>query len=117
MRSGETREIWKPRDIERRLMVLEQRAAARLPLFPLPVDEFPELRSPESMRRLRMRVIELLISPRGEVRIETRGYVGGACLQATEALERALGLKQSDQPTAEGFQAEAATQELTREQS
>ncbi len=44
-----------------------------------------------------MPVIEVLISPRGETRIETHGFIGAACQEATRGLEAALGLVQSEQ--------------------
>jgi len=47
------------------------------------------------------RVIEVLISPTGETKIETRGFAGPGCQQATRALEGALGLKQSETLTVE----------------
>lgn len=50
--------------------------------------------------------IDVLITPEGEVQITTSGYKGSSCLKATEALERALGAKSSDQPTAEMKQTE-----------
>ena len=45
--------------------------------------------------------IEVHISPTGETTIQTRGFAGPACQQATKALEAALGLKQSETLTAE----------------
>ncbi len=53
--------------------------------------------------------IEVLISPTGETTIQTRGFIGTACQQATKALEAALGLKQSETMTAEYHQ--SATEE------
>ncbi|QDU29400.1 hypothetical protein ETAA8_45100 [Anatilimnocola aggregata] len=37
--------------------------------------------------------IEVTISPTGETRLETRGFAGGACRQASQFLEQALGTK------------------------
>lgn len=54
-----------------------------------------------------MKKIDVLITPEGEVKITTSGYKGAECLKATEALERALGAKTSDKPTAEMKQTEA----------
>jgi hypothetical protein len=48
--------------------------------------------------------ILITISPTGETHLETRGYSGPACLQATRTLEAALGLRQSDALTAEFFE-------------
>lgn len=53
-----------------------------------------------------MKKIDVLISPKGEVTITTSGYKGASCLKATEGLERALGAKATDQPTAEMKQTE-----------
>ncbi len=47
---------------------------------------------------------EVLISPTGETTIQTQGFVGAACQQATKALEAALGWKQSETLTAEYHQ-------------
>ncbi len=55
-----------------------------------------------------MKSIEILVSPKGEARIETRGYAGVACQDATRLLEAALGVKQSEQLTAAYFQHQTA---------
>jgi hypothetical protein len=52
-----------------------------------------------------MRTIELVVSPSGETTLETKGYSGDACRNASAFLEAALGFKQSDQPTAEALTA------------
>lgn len=50
-----------------------------------------------------MTTITVDVSPQGEIRLETRGYHGAACREASRDLERALGLVTSDRPTAEQF--------------
>ena len=50
------------------------------------------------------RVIEVTISPQGETTIQTKGYVGGDCLQASKFLEQALGVVASERKTAEFYQ-------------
>lgn len=45
--------------------------------------------------------IEITVSPQGETRIETKGFVGPSCRDATRDLEAAMGLRISEQPTAE----------------
>ena len=40
------------------------------------------------------RVIEVTVSPQGEVTVQTRGYAGGECLRASKFLEQALGAPQ-----------------------
>lgn len=44
-------------------------------------------------------VIEVIVSPNGQVRVETKGYVGNECRSASANLERALGLRQSERLT------------------
>ena len=61
-----------------------------------------------------MKTIELVVSPSGETKLETKGFAGDACREASAFLEAALGAKQSDQPTAEAF---AAASESTLQQS
>lgn len=53
-----------------------------------------------------MKTIEILVSPEGDIRLVTHGFVGDACHNATHALERALGIIQTDQPTNEMFTTE-----------
>lgn len=44
--------------------------------------------------------IELVISPTGETRLETKGYSGAECLVASQFLEAALGRTLSERKTA-----------------
>ena len=53
-----------------------------------------------------MKSIEITISPKGDTKIETKGFTGGSCRNASRNLERALGLVQSDAATAEFYQAQ-----------
>jgi hypothetical protein len=48
--------------------------------------------------------IEVSISPAGEVRLETRGLKGEACLAETEALEKGLGQLRAREKTGEYYQ-------------
>jgi hypothetical protein len=50
------------------------------------------------------RVIEVLISPQGETTVQTKGFSGTECLQASRWLEQALGLAVADRKTGEFFQ-------------
>jgi len=49
------------------------------------------------------RVIEVTVSPTGETTVQTKGYAGGDCLQASKFLEDALGVVAVDRKTAEYF--------------
>ena len=50
------------------------------------------------------KTIEVVVSPAGDVQLETKGFVGANCLAASAAMEKALGLAVSDERTAEFFQ-------------
>jgi hypothetical protein len=60
------------------------------------------------------RLIELIVSPQGEATIQTQGYAGGDCLQASQFLEQALGIVASDQKTAEFYARETTPQQVTQ---
>jgi hypothetical protein len=51
-----------------------------------------------------MKTIEVIISPKGETKIETRGFAGSSCQQASQFVEQALGTKVSEMPTTEFYQ-------------
>lgn len=50
------------------------------------------------------RIIEITVDPAGKTKLETRGFAGPSCRDASRGLERVLGLVESDQPTAEMHQ-------------
>ena len=54
--------------------------------------------------------IEILVNPKGEVTVQTKGFAGSSCRQASQALEKALGIVQSDTPTAEMYQTQSIDQ-------
>jgi DUF2997 family protein len=51
-----------------------------------------------------MRVIEVVVSPQGEITMQTKGYAGADCLQASKFLEQALGIAATDRKTIEYYQ-------------
>jgi hypothetical protein len=51
------------------------------------------------------RIIEVVVSPTGDVTVQTKGYAGGDCLLAGKFLEQALGAVVEDQKTAEFYEA------------
>ncbi len=51
-------------------------------------------------------VIEVVVSPKGETTIQTKGYAGPNCLQASKFLEQALGVVTSDRKTPEIHESE-----------
>jgi hypothetical protein len=54
-----------------------------------------------------IKTIEIIVSPQGQSRIETKGFVGAECREASRFLEQALGQQTSEQLTAEFHQASA----------
>lgn len=61
-----------------------------------------------------MRQIIVTVPLKGPVVIETKGFTGNACMQATERLKSALGVTISETPTEEMFQAETQAEEQTQ---
>lgn len=59
-----------------------------------------------------MKLIEVVVSPQGETTVQTQGYVGSDCLQATKFLEQALGVVAAERKTAEYYQTQTQQQEV-----
>lgn len=57
------------------------------------------------------RVIEVTFSPQGDTKIQTKGFAGSDCLEASRFLEAALGLATSDQKTGEFYQTQPVQQQ------
>ena len=56
--------------------------------------------------------IEVVVAPNGQTRVETTGFTGSTCRQASEFIERALGAKTGEMLKAEFYQAAVATQQV-----
>ena len=54
------------------------------------------------------RTIEITVSPTGASLIETRGFAGNSCRDASRLIERALGRVAAERLTAEFYAANAA---------
>ena len=50
-----------------------------------------------------MKIIEVVVSPRGETTIQTRGFSGSECQQASKWIEQSLGASVFEQKTSEFF--------------
>ena len=59
------------------------------------------------------RSIEIIVSPSGQTRVETRGFAGSECRQASQFIEQALGQQTSEQLTAE-FHQQAGQQQTSQ---
>ena len=51
------------------------------------------------------RTIEIIVAPDGKTTIQTRGFVGSSCQDASRFIEQALGQRTDEKLTAEFYQA------------
>src|SRR5262249_47430799 len=58
------------------------------------------------------RMIEVLVSPTGEVSVQTKGFAGSDCLQASKFLEQSLGATTTDRKATEFYQEVPTEQQL-----
>ncbi len=63
-----------------------------------------------------MKTIEITVSPTGQSKVETRGFTGGECREASRFLEQALGARTAETLTAEYHQGQQTGQELRQSQ-
>ncbi|MDR3638634.1 MAG: DUF2997 domain-containing protein [Isosphaeraceae bacterium] len=59
-----------------------------------------------------MKKIEITVSPKGETKVETKGFTGGACREASRFVEQALGTRTAESLTAEFYETQETGQEL-----
>ena len=59
-----------------------------------------------------MKIIEITVGPKGETKVETRGFSGGACREASRFLEQALGARTAEALTAEFHQGQSVDQDV-----
>ena len=50
------------------------------------------------------KIIEIIVSPKGETRLETKGFAGDECQEASRFVEEALGKPTGERLTAEFHQ-------------
>ena len=62
------------------------------------------------------KIIEITVSPTGTTKVETRGFTGGECREASRFLEQALGARTGEQLTAEFHTGQQTGQELKQSQ-
>ena len=58
------------------------------------------------------KVIEITVDPKGEATVQTRGFTGGECREASRFVEQALGQQTAETLTAEFYQGQQAGQHL-----
>ena len=56
------------------------------------------------------RTIEIIVTPNGQSQVQTKGFTGSSCRQASGFIEQALGQRTSEQMTAEYYQQASQSQ-------
>lgn len=63
-----------------------------------------------------MKIIRITVDPKGQTRVETRGFAGPECREASRFVEQALGSRSAESLTAEFHQGQQAGQDLWQSQ-
>ncbi len=64
-----------------------------------------------------MIIIEVLISPQGQVSLQTKGFAGSSCREVSRFLEEALGTTLAERATPEFYQNQAQLQQSQKAQN
>ncbi len=59
-----------------------------------------------------MKTIEIIVAPTGQTRVQTKGFTGSECRQASEFIETALGGRTGEQLTSEFYTQQSEPQRL-----
>ena len=59
-----------------------------------------------------MKTIEITVDPKGQSKVETKGFSGAECREASKFVEQALGQRTAETLTAEFHQGQQAGQHL-----
>ena len=57
-----------------------------------------------------MKTIEIIVSPQGETTVQTKGFAGGECREASKFVEQALGQRTGERLTTEFHHAQSVEQ-------
>lgn len=64
------------------------------------------------MNQTTNKTIEIIIAPDGKSRVETSGFVGSACREASQFIEQALGQRTAEQLKPEYHQSATSQQQI-----
>jgi hypothetical protein len=59
-----------------------------------------------------MKIIEIVVDTKGQTKVETRGFTGGECREASKSIEQALGQSTGEKLPPEFYQGQTADQRL-----
>jgi hypothetical protein len=63
-----------------------------------------------------VKIIEIVVDPKGGIKVQTKGYRGSECREASRFIEQALGAKLAETPTPEFYQEQKSDQHLEQSQ-
>jgi hypothetical protein len=63
-----------------------------------------------------LKTIEITVNPKGETKVETKGFSGGDCREASRFVEQALGTRTTETLTAEYYQGQSNEEPLRQSQ-
>jgi hypothetical protein len=63
-----------------------------------------------------VKTIEIVVDPKGGIRIQTKGFSGPECREASRFVEQALGVKRAETLTPEFYQEQKGDQRLEQSQ-
>jgi Protein of unknown function (DUF2997) len=63
-----------------------------------------------------LKIIKITVDTKGQTKVETRGFSGGECREASRFVEQALGTRSAESLTAEFHQGQQAGQQLEQSQ-
>jgi hypothetical protein len=59
-----------------------------------------------------VKIIEIVVDSQGRTKVETKGFTGGSCREASRFIEEALGRRTAEQVTGEFYVAQEPRQDL-----
>jgi hypothetical protein len=63
-----------------------------------------------------LKTIEIIVSPTGQSTVQTKGFSGASCQEASRFLEQALGTRINDQKTTEFYQTQSESVRLSSQE-
>jgi hypothetical protein len=63
-----------------------------------------------------VKTIEIIVSPKGETTVQTKGFTGGDCREASKFVEQALGRRTGERLTSEFHASQGTVQQACQRQ-
>ena len=62
------------------------------------------------------KIIEIIVSPKGETTVQTKGFAGSSCRDASKFVEQALGQRTGERLTSEFYVSQSVAQQASQRQ-